>query len=159
MPPKRLPEPPGGTFDQAGPSQPRRRGERRARYRAPDILVDVTFHAIADVGSIPTVSTDTTRTDDRDTPANPAHWSGICCDKGDIVCRRFAANAAIRVADESRIGGESQSQASRSVVVRWIWDTLAFVDDCESANSRGRDARWSSIASASAGPSRAAAYA
>ncbi len=57
MPPKRLPEPPGGTFDQAGPSQPRRRGERRARYRAPDILVDVTFHAIADVGSIPTVST------------------------------------------------------------------------------------------------------
>ena len=38
-------------------SQPRRRGERRVRSRAPDILVDATFHAIADVGSIPTVST------------------------------------------------------------------------------------------------------
>jgi hypothetical protein len=58
MPPERLPEPPGGTFDQAGPSQPRRRGERRTRSRAPDTLVDATFHAIADVGSIPTVSTD-----------------------------------------------------------------------------------------------------
>ena len=32
-------------------------GDWRARLRAPDILVDATFHAIADVGSIPTVST------------------------------------------------------------------------------------------------------
>jgi hypothetical protein len=31
--------------------------ERRVRSRAPDMLVDATFHAIADVGSIPTVST------------------------------------------------------------------------------------------------------
>ena len=31
--------------------------ERRMRSRAPDMLVDATFHAIADVGSIPTVST------------------------------------------------------------------------------------------------------
>ena len=35
--------------------------ERRVRYRAPDMLVDATFHAIADVGSIPTVSTHESR--------------------------------------------------------------------------------------------------
>jgi len=31
--------------------------ERRVRSRAPDMLVDATFHAIADAGSIPAVST------------------------------------------------------------------------------------------------------
>jgi hypothetical protein len=41
-------------------------------------------------------------------------WSGICYHKGDIVCRHFRGNAGDRVAGESRIGAESQSQASRS---------------------------------------------
>ena len=34
--------------------------ERRVRSRAPDMLVDATFHAIADAGSIPAVSTNFT---------------------------------------------------------------------------------------------------
>jgi len=60
-PPEDLPEPTGGTFHRAGPSQPRRRGERRVRSRAPDTLVDAALHAIADAGSIPAVSTPTVR--------------------------------------------------------------------------------------------------
>jgi hypothetical protein len=43
----------------------------------------------------------------------PLIWSGICCDKGDIVCRRFRGTVGDRVARESRIGARSQSQASR----------------------------------------------
>src|SRR3954454_21224800 len=60
-PPEGPPEPTGGTFHRAGPSQPRRRGERRVRSRAPDTLVDAALHAIADAGSIPAVSTPTVR--------------------------------------------------------------------------------------------------
>src|SRR3954471_22939509 len=56
-PPQGPPEPTGGKSHRAGPSQPRRRGERRVRHRAPDTLVEAALHAIADAGSIPAVST------------------------------------------------------------------------------------------------------
>jgi hypothetical protein len=44
----------------------------------------------------------------------PLVWSGICCDRGDIVCRGAGGNVGDRVAAESRMSGEGQSQASRS---------------------------------------------
>src|SRR3954452_17720512 len=68
-PPEGPPEPTGGTFHRAGPSQPRRRGERRVRYRAPDTLVEAALHAIADAGSIPAVSTPTARWTAQESPA------------------------------------------------------------------------------------------
>ena len=58
MPPERLPEPPGGTSRSGWPFRNLAGdSERRARSRAPDTLVDAIFHAIADAGSIPAVST------------------------------------------------------------------------------------------------------
>ena len=75
---------PGGHSIRLALLQPRRRGEHRARYRAPDILVDATFHAIADVGSIPTVSTDTSRIDN---PGHPCKSRSllICSFGGDLL--------------------------------------------------------------------------
>src|SRR3954449_10598012 len=46
-----------GHLQEAGLEQPRRQGDLEARSRVPATLVDTTFGAIADVGSIPTVST------------------------------------------------------------------------------------------------------
>jgi hypothetical protein len=69
----------------------------------------------------------------------------IVCDRCDIACREFPANAADRVAGESQIDASGQSRASRSVVGARDEDTLASVDDCESASSRVLDARVSSI--------------
>src|SRR4051812_13175102 len=60
-PPEGLPEPTGGTSHRAGLPQPRRRGERRTRYRAPATLVDAVFYATADAASIPAVSTSRVR--------------------------------------------------------------------------------------------------
>src|SRR4051812_38420609 len=68
-PPEGLPEPTGGTAHRAGLSHPRRRGERRVRYRAPDTLVEAALHAIADAGSIPAVSTPTARWTAQESPA------------------------------------------------------------------------------------------
>ena len=52
--------------------------ERRVRSRAPDILVDATFHAIADAGSIPAVSTTSFRCiDQRALGCAPAASAGF----------------------------------------------------------------------------------
>jgi len=51
------PPPIRGHLQEAGLEQPRRRGDLEARSRAPATLVDTTFGAIADAGSIPAVST------------------------------------------------------------------------------------------------------
>src|SRR3954468_16755704 len=51
------PPPIRGNLQEAGLEQPRRQGDLEARSRVPATLVDTTFGAIADVGSIPTVST------------------------------------------------------------------------------------------------------
>jgi hypothetical protein len=48
---------PGGRSIRLAHRNPAGVGERRARSRAPDTLVEATFHAIADAGSIPAVST------------------------------------------------------------------------------------------------------
>src|SRR3954469_10640760 len=53
------PPPIRGNLQEAGLEQPRRQGDLEARSRMPATLVDTTFGAIADVGSIPTVSTGT----------------------------------------------------------------------------------------------------
>ena len=78
------------------------------------------------------------------------HDSVICgwivCDKRDTACRECPANVADRVAGESQIDASGQSRVSRSAVGARDQDTLASVDDCESASSRGRDARVSSHA-------------
>src|SRR3954466_3255774 len=50
------PPPIRGNLQEAGLEQPRRQGDLEARSRVPATLVDTTFGAIADVGSIPTVS-------------------------------------------------------------------------------------------------------
>src|SRR3954463_5256729 len=47
-----------GTSKEAGPSEPRQCGDRGARSRALTTLVEAVHNAPADVGSIPTVSTD-----------------------------------------------------------------------------------------------------
>src|SRR4051812_28841089 len=47
-----------GTNKEAGPSEPRQCGDRGARSRALTTLVEAVHNAPADVGSIPTVSTD-----------------------------------------------------------------------------------------------------
>ena len=65
-PPRGPPAPKGGNPSGLVLDNPAGVGESRARYRAPDTLVDAVLRAIADVGSIPTVSTS-----DR-----PAHRAG-----------------------------------------------------------------------------------
>jgi hypothetical protein len=82
----------------------------------------------------------------------------IVCDKCDIACRVFPANGADRVAGESQIDASGQSRASRTAVGARDQDTLASVDDCESASSRGRDARVSSPARVSGGQAETPAY-
>src|SRR3954463_3961140 len=56
------PPPNRGNLQEAGLEQPRRQGNLEARSRVPATLVDTAFGAIADVGSIPTVSTCTSQT-------------------------------------------------------------------------------------------------
>src|SRR3954463_12556000 len=51
------PPPIRGNLQEAGLEQPRRQGDLEARSRVPATLVDTTFDAIADAGSIPAVST------------------------------------------------------------------------------------------------------
>jgi hypothetical protein len=51
------PPPNRGHLKEAGPGGPRRQGDLGTRSRAPATLVDTTFGAIADAGSIPAVST------------------------------------------------------------------------------------------------------
>src|SRR3954453_863834 len=51
------PPPNRGHLQEAGLEQPRRQGDLEARSRVPATLVDTTFGAIADAGSIPAVST------------------------------------------------------------------------------------------------------
>src|SRR3954468_11489656 len=55
------PPPIRGNLQEAGLEQPRRQGDLEARSRVPATLVDTTFDAIADAGSIPAVSTATDR--------------------------------------------------------------------------------------------------
>ena len=100
-----------GSWPSGTPPARRPEGETRA----PDTLVDVTVTRSRTRVRFPPSPLLQLERQSRTYLQIPLISSGICCDKGDIVCGRFRRIVGDRVAGESPIGALRQSQASRRV--------------------------------------------
>ena len=148
MPPERPPEPPGGTLDQAGPSEPRRRrrlegetqsaGHTRRSHLSCDCGRGFNSHRLhwfaRDRQSGTWLHDPVILRPDRVRQAR-RRLQGIPGDRRRSSCRRVAGRRVRPVAGQSQRVSCPRSGHAR------------FRDDCECASSRGRDARVSSGAS------------